>query len=243
MCGRFTSTTPVADLASWFEADDDGLPELGPNFNVTPTSDIFTVVTDPDGQRRLDIMRWGLVPSWADDPSIASRLINARSETIAEKPSFRSAFARRRCLIPVDGFYEWVPSPVHRRKQPTYICARDRRPLAFAGLWEMWRPKGTDRDAPALRTCTIITGPPNATIAPLHDRMPMILANDAWSAWLDTATPATALHRLLAPAPDDLLDHWAVSVAVNDVRRHDAALIEPGSLPDDGELPGQTSMF
>lgn len=243
MCGRFTSITPVADLASWFDADDDGLPELGPDHNVTPTSDVFTVVEDVDGRRRLDIMRWGLVPPWADDPSIGGRLINARSETVAEKPSFRSAFSRRRCLIPVDGFYEWVPSPGHRRKQPTYICARDRRPLAFAGLWESWRPKGSDPNAPSLRTCTIITGPPNSTIAPLHDRMPIILARDAWATWLAPTSDPVELHALLRPAPDDLLEHWSVSVAVNDVRRHDPSLIDPGSLPDPGELPGQTAMF
>lgn len=242
MCGRFTSTTGVADLAAFFDASDDGLPELGPNHNVTPTSDVVTVVEDPDGQRRLDIMHWGLVPPWADDVSVGSRMINARSETVAEKPSFRSAFRRRRCLIPVDGFYEWTPVEGRRRKQPMYIHARDGRPLAFAGLWESWRPKDHEGEG-AVRSCTILTGDANALIAPLHHRMPMILDREAWDPWLSPDTEVDSLHELLRPAPEDLLEFWPVSIAVNDVGRRDSELIAPGSIPDEGQLPGQASMF
>lgn len=246
MCGRFTSTTSAADLAAHFAAERDGIEELPPDFNVTPSSDCY-VVLEGEGRRRLDVLRWGLVPAWADDPTIASRLINARSETAAAKPSFRSAFRTRRCLVPVDGFYEWAPVPGSRRKRPHHFRSRDGRPLAFAGLWESWRPKD-DPSAMALRTFTILTGPPNATVAPIHDRMPVILAADEWSTWLDpTCSDRDLLQSMLDPAPDDLLDRWPVSLDVNDVRRHDPALIERAADDDDGRTDdaddGQGRLF
>ena len=239
MCGRFTTTTPTAELAEFFEAiaDDD---DFEPNYNVAPTSDIRIIREDDNGQRRLDLMFWGLVPAWAESPAMGSRLINARSETIAVKPSFRSAFRRRRCIIPVDGFYEWVSVPERKKKQPVYISSRDGSPLAFAGIWETWRSKRASASNEELRSCSIITGPPNELIAPLHDRMPMILPREQWSDWLDPEQEdVDVLQSLLRPAPEDWLQWWTVSTAVNTVRRHDEALIEPAEVVPDGQAEGQ----
>lgn len=239
MCGRFTSTTPASQLADFFQADSD-LPDDQPNFNVTPTSDVYVVREDSDGQRRLDLMFWGLVPQWAESPAIGSRLINARSETAAVKPSFRSAFRRRRCLIPVDGFYEWVQVPERRKKQPVYITSTKDEPLAFAGLWESWSPKNADQPDEELRTCTILTGPPNSLIAPLHDRMPMILGRDDWSRWMSpNGNDVDALQSLLLPAPEAWLQWWPVSTNVNNVRNREPSLIDHVEITPDGEAEGQ----
>jgi putative SOS response-associated peptidase YedK len=239
MCGRFTSTTPTSELADYFDAETDLLDDEA-NFNVTPTSDVRVVHEDANGQRRLDLMFWGLVPSWAESPAMGSRLINARSETVAVKPSFRSAFRRRRCLIPVDGFYEWVQVPERKKKQPVYISSRDGTPLAFAGIWEAWRSKDQSQDGDELRSCSIITGPPNDLIAPLHDRMPMILPRDQWSNWLDPAEDRVDdLLELLQPAPESWLQWWPVSIAVNTVRNRDASLIQPAEIVADGQAEGQ----
>lgn len=244
MCGRFTTTTTAAALADWFEVDDSDVVEIGPNYNVTPTSDIFTVVEDPDGQRRLDLMFWGLVPSWADGPAIGSKMINARSETAATKPSFRAAFRRRRCIIPVDGFYEWVSVPGRTKKQPMYITARSREPLAFAGLWELWHPKGQGSDVETLTSCSILTGPPNDLIAPLHHRMPMILPRGSWGRWLDPGNDdVERLQSLLVSAPEDLLEYWPVSTEVNNVRNHHERLIDRSEIVLDGQLPGQGTLL
>ena len=230
MCGRFTSTTPAADLATWFDVDAVVGEELEPDHNVTP-SRLVNVVRMEDRERVLDTARWGLVPSWADDPSIGARLINARSETADQKPSFRTSFRRRRCLIPVDGFFEWSAVPGRRRTQPWYFSERQGHPLALAGLWDSWRPPDAP-DAPPLRTCTILTVDPNATVAPVHDRMPVIVGPSEWETWLDPSNEdLDLLRRVLAPAPDDLLSAWPVSHAVNDVHRHDETLIRPAD-PD-----------
>jgi len=239
MCGRFTSTTPTSELAEFFEAETD-LFDSEENFNVTPTSDIRVIHEDENGQRRLDLMFWGLVPNWAESPAMGSRLINARSETVAVKPSFRSAFRRRRCIIPVDGFYEWVQVPERKKKQPVYISARDGKPLAFAGIWETWRSKDESTASGELRSCSIITGPPNDLIAPLHDRMPMILPRNDWSTWLDpTMDQLDVLQSLLKPAPETWLQWWPVSLAVNTVRNRDASLIERAEIVPDGQAEGQ----
>lgn len=242
MCGRFTSTTSAGDLAAYFDADASDIVELGEDFNVTPTSECYIVRMD-DGHRVLDVVRWGLVPRWAESPAIGSRLINARSETASTKPSFRSAFRRRRCLVPIDGFYEWAVVAGQRRKQPYHLHARDDRPLAVAGLWESWRP--TDGpDGSVLRTCTILTGPPNAVAAPIHNRMPVILAPDEWSIWLDpTEDDADLLQSLLDPAPDDVLEAWPVSLAVNDLHRHDRGLVDPVDPGPAGDAGVQDSLF
>lgn len=239
MCGRFTSTTPASEIADFFDAETD-LDDVDANFNVTPTSDVRVVYEDENGQRRLDLMFWGLVPSWAESPAMGSRLINARSETVAVKPSFRSAFRRKRCILPVDGFYEWVQVPERKKKQPVYITSRNQKPMAFAGLWETWRPKDVPEAANELRSCSIITGPPNDLIAPLHDRMPMILPKEDWSTWLDpTNTDVDVLQSLLRPAPEDWLQWWPVSLAVNTVRNRDSSLIVPAEIVPDGQAEGQ----
>lgn len=243
MCGRFTSTTTASDLAAYFETEGDHV-ELGIDYNVTPTSDIHVVREDSGGQRRLDIMYWGLVPQWAESPSIGSRMINARAETVATKPSFRSAFRKRRCIVPVDGFYEWVPVPGQKKKQPMFITARSREPLAFAGLWETWRPKDAPEDESPLRSCTIITGEPNSLVAPLHDRMPVILDRGCWDAWLDpTNADAESLQSMLVPAPEDLLEFWPVSTDVNNVRAKDAHLVDAVEIPTDRPTPDQGTLL
>lgn len=243
MCGRFTSVTTSTELADFFEAESD-LADSDANFNVAPTSVIRVVREDENGQRRLDLMYWGLVPSWAESPSGASRMINARSETAASKPSFRSAFRRRRCIIPVDGFFEWVSHPDRKKKRPVYISSRDNRPLAFAGIWETWEsnsvPKGQDR----LTSCAILTGPPNNLISPLHDRMPMILGRDQWADWLDQRSDdVERLQAILEPAPEDWLQWWPVSPRVNSVRNNDASLINATTVTPDGEAEGQERLL
>ena len=239
MCGRFTSTTPASVLADFFEAETD-LSDETENFNVTPTSDVAVVHQEENGQRRLDLMFWGLVPGWAESPAIGSRLINARSETVAVKPSFRSAFRRRRCIIPIDGFYEWVHVPERKKKQPVYITSTDGKPLAFAGIWESWRSKEGTQATDALRSCSIITGPPNELIAPLHDRMPMILRRDQWGRWLDPSNDhIDELQSMLKPAPESWLKWWPVSLAVNNVRNRDASLIQRAEIVADGQAEGQ----
>jgi putative SOS response-associated peptidase YedK len=239
VCGRFTSTTPISELAGFFDADTDR-PDEAEKYNVAPTNDVTVVYQDENEQRRLDLMFWGLVPSWAESPAIGSRLINARSETVAVKPSFRSAFRRRRCLIPVDGFYEWVQVPERKKKQPVYITSTDGNPLAFAGIWESWRSKDGSQSADELRSCSIITGPPNEMIAPLHDRMPMILSRDQWAPWLDPSNDRIdELHSMLRPAPEQLLQWWTVSTAVNNVRHGDASLIQHAEIVADGQAEGQ----
>lgn len=236
MCGRYTSTTSTTDLAAHFGVDEVVAPELGPRYNVAPTDETYVVAT-AGAQRRLGLCRWGLVPPWADDPSVGSRMINARAETLLEKRAFARAFARRRCLIPIDGFYEWQPGggaadPGGRtskrpKKQPWYLRGADGSPLAVAGLWESWRPRGAG-PAGRLVTCTIITTVANDTVRPLHDRMPVLLPPSAWSTWLDADDgDAASLRDLLAPAPAAALEVVRVTTAVNDVRNDGPHLIEP----------------
>jgi putative SOS response-associated peptidase YedK len=194
MCGRFTLKAKPGEIAAAF-----GLltmPTLGPRYNVAPTQEVAAVRIDREtGRRRLDLLRWGFVPGWADDPAIGNRMINARAETVAEKPAFRHAFKARRCLIVADGFYEWQRQG--GRKVPHHIRLHDQRPFAFAGLWERWR-----RDGAALESCAVITTEPNDVLRPIHDRMPVILGPEDYAAWLDpSASDAAALKALLRPFP------------------------------------------
>jgi putative SOS response-associated peptidase YedK len=239
MCGRFVSASPADQIASYFGADEVEDALLEPSYNVAPTDGVYVVVDD-GAVRRLRTYHWGLVPMWATDRSIGNRMINARVETIAEKNAFRHAYRKRRCIVPADGFYEWkraVPPtrsghlPNGKRKQPMYIHRADGDPMAFAGLWEVWR--GPERDAPALHTCTIITGAANDAVAPIHDRMPVMLPPSAWETWLDPANDdLDTLGRLLVPAPASLIAMRPVGDAVNNVRNNGPELVEP--LPDDG---------
>lgn len=230
MCGRYTlAATNPALLWERFEVASDI--EIRRRWNVAPQDDVVAVTSDGDGVPRGSVLRWGLVPFWAKDPRIGARMINARAETVAEKPAFRDAFARRRCLILADGFYEWKPpdpGDAGSRKQPFHIARADGAPFAFAGLWASWRPKGADRDVEPLRSCSIITTAANERIADIHDRMPVILpSREAEAAWLDPSTPDDALHGLLAALPPDVTARREVGFAVNDARHDEPDCLDP----------------
>lgn len=238
MCGRYVSTSQPDEIARYFGAEPTEALAAAPsedNYNVAPTNNVMIVLETGD-TRLVDVARWGLVPSWAKDLSIGSKLINARAETLATKPAFRRAFARKRCIIPVDGFYEWQKIPGQKRKQPMFIHRADGDRFAFAGLWELWRNPEAPEDAP-LRTCTIITGAPNEAVARIHDRMPVMLAPDTWTPWLDREMHDTdVLGKFLVPAPSSIIAMHPVSTAVNNVRNKNPELIDPVD-PDhrDGE--------
>ena len=224
MCGRFVQASSFTLLAEHFDVDEILIGEGPlPSYNVAPRADVLTV-TGREGVRRLEQMRWGLVPLWAPDLSIGDKLTNARAETVAVKPAFKAAFERRRCIVPADGFYEWQAAP-GRKKQPMYIRARSGEPLALAGLWESWRPRDQP-DAPWMRSCVIVTTAANALMAPVHHRMPVMLLEADWNQWLDGRFDDTdALAELLVPAPHDLLELWPVSTRVNSARNDDERLI------------------
>jgi putative SOS response-associated peptidase YedK len=230
MCGRFTSKTPASDLAEWFGVDEVVAPDLGARFNVAPTDETYAVA-ESGGVRRLGPFRWGLVPFWAKDLKIGAKMINARAEGLLDSNAFRRSFERRRCIVPADGFYEWERTG-SKRKQPRYITTRDGSPLAFAGLWDSWRPtKDSDE---RVRSCTIVTGPPNDRVAELHDRMPVVLPREVWDAWLDPDNDDVgALQGLLVAAPSELFELVPVSTAVNTVTNDGPALIEPVELVPD----------
>lgn len=255
MCGRVVAASPPSEIARYFDVDDidvsiDGAENTGryePRYNVAPTSDLFVIRSD-GSTRRLDRFHWGLVPSWAKDISVGNRMINARAETVAEKPAFRKLFAERRCIIPVDGFYEWRAVPAQRRKQPYYIHRADGEMFAFAGLWTTWRgpdaASGVDPSrregggSGVLRSTTIITGPPNDKMAQIHDRMPVMLAPGSWEEWLDPAQQdVTALGRLLVPAPSELITFHPVSTEVNNARNQGAHLLDEAP-PDEQSAAG-----
>ena len=228
MCGRYVSAAPVEDLAKYFSAT---TPEhtLEANFNVAPTTEVYAVRAD-DGNRAVATMRWGLVPFWAKDLKIGSRMINARSETVADKPAFRRAFAKRRCLLPADGFYEWQKIEGQKAKQPWFIHRVDEEPIAFAGLYEFWHPKDDDGNdiegADLVVSCTILTTSANKTMEPVHDRMPVMLAPKVWDDWLDPSSDPEFVSGLMVPAPESLLTMYPVSTAVNSVRNQGAELLE-----------------
>jgi putative SOS response-associated peptidase YedK len=219
MCGRYTLSTPAGRLAEEFRLDDAG--DIPPSYNIAPTQQVATILEE-EGGRHLEMLRWGLVHSWADDPEIGARMINARSETAAEKPSFRSAFRRRRCLIVADGFYEWKRED--GGKQPYYFRMQEGRPFAFAGLWESWE-KGDG----ALRTCAILTTRANPVLDGIHDRMPVILPSGAYDLWLDPDADREQISDLLIPYPGEDLETYPVSRYVNSPRNNDEHCIEPAA--------------
>ncbi|MBM3674098.1 MAG: SOS response-associated peptidase [Actinobacteria bacterium] len=226
MCGRYVQVSSPELLAERFQVDEIALadtPEA--DYNVAPRKQVLTVVQRSPERRVLERMRWGLVPSWAKDPKIGDRLINARAESVAEKPAFKRAFRRHRCLLPADGFYEWQVVPGRKQKQPMFVHRRDGEPLAFAGLWEAWRDPD-DADAPWICTCVIVTTRANAVIAPVHDRMPVLLEASAWDTWLDpTNEDVDGLRELLAPASDATIEMWPVATLVNRARNNGPELV------------------
>jgi putative SOS response-associated peptidase YedK len=225
MCGRYVSSTPVGVLAQRFEVEDVRAPDLGARFNVAPTDEVYAVAEGKDGTRRLGTFKWGLVPFWAKDPKGGARMINARVETLPSK--FKRTLERRRCIIPADGFYEWQDRPQGQKKQPFFIHRADGEPLAFAGLWEVWHDDDHP-DADPLRTCSIITTDANQVVARTHDRMPVMLAPDAWKAWLDVAQhDVDVLQGLLLPPPAETLEVYPVSTDVNSVKNDGRHLVEP----------------
>jgi putative SOS response-associated peptidase YedK len=233
MCGRFVSSSPADKVAAYFDVDSvpEQLLDRGPNYNTAPTTSVLVVYED-GSTRRLDAFHWGLVPSWAKDTKIGARMINARAETIAEKPAFRRAFAQRRCIVPADGFYEWTTSPEPgKKKQPFFIHRPDGEPYAFAGVWERWKgPKGQAEEgteAEPLRSCSIVTTTANEPMSQLHDRMPVMLPRSAWDTWLDPDQHDTELlGQLLVPAPPELITFHAVSTEVNSARNKGEHLLD-----------------
>ncbi|MGQ9814958.1 MAG: SOS response-associated peptidase [Candidatus Roseilinea sp.] len=218
MCGRYTLTVDEAVVLKRFDLQS-SLAEHRPRFNIAPTQPVPVILNETP--RQLSVARWGLIPGWAKDPSIGARLINARAETLPEKPAFRAAFARRRCLVIADGFYEW-----HKdggAKTPMFIHLKSGEPFAFAGLWEIWQPPEGD----PLRSCAIITTEPNELIATIHNRMPVILTREAERTWLDDNAEPAALMALLRPFEAQQMEAYTVSQRVNRPANDDAALIAP----------------
>jgi len=224
MCGRFTLKGSLEDLARAFPFLE--LPEALPvRYNIAPTQEVAAVTNEEP--RRVAFLRWGLIPFFAKDPAIGDRMINARGETLAEKPSFRHALRRRRCLVLADGFYEWRKNPDGKTKTPIYIRLRSGEPFAFAGLWDTWRPK-SEPEAEPVRSCTIVTIEPNDLLAPIHDRMPAILPPDAVEAWLDPEErPSAELLPLLGPYPSDEMIAHPVSTLVNSPRNDRPECVRP----------------
>ncbi len=220
MCGRFTLRTPAYKLAEAFGVEVRA--NLAPRYNVAPSQDVAAVRRGEAGGRDFAMLRWGLIPYWARDAAIGNKLINARAETVAEKPSFRAAFRKRRCLVVADGFYEWRKAK--DGKQPWLIAMGDGEPFAIAGLWESWKAPGGE----TVESCTLITTEANATVTPIHHRMPAILGAGDYDAWLDPAPIAeTALAGLLRPYPAEEMTARAVGRLVNNARNEDPACIEP----------------
>ena len=238
MCGRFVSTAGPDRIAAYFDTvvpTEAVADSLGENYNVAPTQDILAVVANADGTARVDAFHWGLIPSWAKDRRIGSKMINARAETLAEKASFKGLLKKKRCIIPMDGFYEWKPGvdggPVNAKgkplKQPMFIHRVDDELLTVAGLWTAWKDPD-DPDGRWLHSATIVTTAANDTVRPVHDRMPAILTPDHWLAWLDPVNDDIALlESLLDGGPPELLTMQAVSTEVNNVRNNRADLLEP----------------
>ena len=250
VCGRFASISGVEEVAAMFAVDVVSAPSRPPRYNVAPSTDVLAVtamvghpgtsspasaggsaadvrLSPHDGrstERELTTLRWGLIPSWAKDTSVGSRMINARAEGVDSKPSFRAAFARRRCLIPADVFYEWRRDGSERLAFA--IARRDRRPMAFAGLWEVWRgPGGASQEA--ITSAAIVTTSANEDMLPIHDKMPVIIEDDSWDGWLDPEADRDYLLDLLKPAGPGVIEAWRVSNMVNKVSNRGSELIDP----------------
>jgi len=256
MCGRYASSRRPEDLVEEFEIDKVEVKEtLAPDYNVAPTKQVYAVVqrptepASPDGdtdtptQRQLRTLKWGLVPFWAKEPSIGNKMINARMETVHEKPAFRRPFAARRCLLPADGYFEWYPTEQKTKagkplKQPFFIHPADGGVMAMAGLYEIWRDPTRDEDDPErfLWTCTVLTTTAEDSVGHIHDRMPLLVEPDRYDAWLDPShADVDDLKKLLVPAAPGRLEAYPVSTAVNSVRNNGPDLLDP--LDPEGEPP------
>jgi putative SOS response-associated peptidase YedK len=241
VCGRYAASRNPDDLVEEFETVETPEQALPPSYNVAPTQDVYAVVERPPrgepeaaAVRTLRVVRWGLVPSWAKDPSIGNRMINARMETVADKPAFRRAFAKRRCLLPADGYFEWY-GQTKGTKQPFFIRPQDGGMLAMAGLYELWKDPSAseDVDDPWLWTCTVLTTSAPDDLGRIHDRMPLLVERDRYAQWLDpTRDDPEELTSLLVPAAPGRLAAYPVSTDVNNVRNNGAHLVEP--IPAEG---------
>ncbi len=220
MCGRYSLKTPADTLAEHFQLAK--VSPVKPRYNIAPSQPILTVrVLAPQYGREIGLTRWGLIPSWAKDPSIGTRLIIARAETVSEKPAFRDAIQRRRCLIPADGYYEW--QRLGRRKQPFYVRMKDERPFAFAGLWERW----TGPDGKTVETCALLTTEPSESLRAIHNRMPVILDTKHYDLWLDPGIQrVTQFQPLFSPYHDEEMTAYPVSLYVNDPGHDDPHCLE-----------------
>ena len=248
MCGRYASSRKPEDLVEEFEVVDNRLERpIEADYNVAPTKEVYAVMerkpsreSEKAPQRQLRSLRWGLVPSWAKYPSIGNRMINARMETVAEKPAYKRAFAGRRCLLPADGYFEWYATSAltkagKPRKQPFFIRPADGGVLAMAGLYEIWRdPTREDDDPERFRwTCTVLTPRAEDSVGHIHDRMPLMVERDRWAAWLDPATSGRDdLLPLLVPAAPGRLEAYPVSTLVSNVRNNGPELVEPIPLEE-----------
>jgi len=240
MCGRAFLSSDFGEIARVFGIPPERpAPNFAANWNAAPTQDLPVVRYDAAARHRsLDLMRWGLVPFWAKDVKIGYSTFNAKAEGIERKPAFREAFRRRRCLVPVNGFYEWKKAG--KARQPYAVARADRTPLALAGLWEAWHSSPGETGGETLRSFTIVTTAANALLAPLHERMPVILDPEDWPLWLgeNPAEPAE-LKALLRPCPPEALTLWPVSPRVGNVRNNDPALVEPLAQPAPPEEGGK----
>lgn len=221
MCGRFTLTVDPAELKEHYQ--NASFPqEYAPRYNIAPSQAVLAIAND--GKNAADFFLWGLIPSWAKDPSMGNRMINARGETLAEKPAYRGAYKYKRCLIPADGFYEWKSQPGTKTKLPYFIHIKAGELFAFAGLWDEWH----GADGSAIRTCTIITTAPNSLMAPIHDRMPVILRPEDYAEWLDPNPRAPdSLKHLIAAFPPERMEAYPVSALVNSPSNDRAELVQP----------------
>ena len=232
MCGRYALTTPAEVIAQIFRLG--VISDYAPRWNIAPTQSAPVIRADRStGERRLDLLRWGLVPFWAKDESIGNRMVNARSESVAQKPPFRELLERRRCIIPADAFYEWSkPSSSRQKKQPFALRLKDDRVFGFAGLWDRWKgPKDAPLQQP-LESYTILTTSPNVVAGQLHDRMPvMLVLPEQWDRWLDvSASNAAALEPLLQPVPDAAMHVYPVSTRVNTPDNDDPELLREAPI-------------
>lgn len=217
MCGRFALKAPKAELIDLFDLS--ACDDYPVRYNIAPGTDIPVIRRSPEGLRVLHLLRWGLIPHWAKDPTIGARLVNARSESAADKPAFRDAFRRRRCLVPADGFYEWKAEG--KVKQPYYFSATSGTPLALAGVWESWKAP----DGAIVRTVCLLTTEANELMAPVHERMPVIVGEENWAAWL--GDPVENVMALLRPCASDDLQTWTVDRRVSRSTEDDAGLVAP----------------